>query len=138
MTSRSAHRLHLPRAMRALLFAIALTACSSSEPPSPPPASTPVRKDPAAARALIEAGATVIDVRSPEEFADGHLAKAVNVPVAQVASRIAEVEGLVGGDRSRPVVVYCAAGSRAAKAKTALEAAGFTHVVNGGGFNDLR
>lgn len=124
--------------MRTLLLALALTACSSSEPPSQPAPVTKVSKDPAAARALIDAGAVVIDVRSPEEFAEGHLAKAVNLPVAQVDSRISEVATLVGGDRSRPVVVYCAAGGRAAKAKRALETAGFTNVVNGGGFDDLR
>jgi phage shock protein E len=35
------------------------------------------------------------------------------------------------------VVVYCAAGRRAAKAKQQLDAAGYTNVVNGGGFDDL-
>lgn len=124
--------------MRTLLLALALAACSSSEPPPQPAPATRVGKDPAAARALIKKGATVLDVRSPEEFAEGHLAKAVNLPVAQVGSRISEIEALVGGDRSRPVVVYCAAGGRAAKAKAALEAAGFTNVTNGGGYDDLQ
>ncbi len=124
--------------MRTLLLALALAGCSSSEPPSQPAPVTRVSKDPTAARALIDAGATVIDVRSPEEFAEGHLAKAVNLPVAQVDSRISEVVTLVGGNRNQPVVVYCAAGGRAAKAKRALETAGFTNVVNGGGFDDLR
>jgi phage shock protein E len=58
--------------------------------------------------------------------------------VADVARRMAEVEQLVGGDKTKPVVVYCGAGPRAAKAKRELEAAGFTHVVNGGGFKHLR
>lgn len=120
-----------------LLIALALAGCSNSEPPSRV-TTAKIEKNPSAARALIETGATVIDVRSQAEFSAGHLATAVNLPVDSIASRIAEVEALVAGDRSRPIVVYCAAGSRAAKAKIALEAEGFTHVVNGGGFDDLR
>ena len=123
--------------MRFCLFlALALAGCSKSD--APPTPAFQVTKDPAAARALIEAGATVIDVRSPDEFASGHVPKAVNIPVETVPSRLAELEALVGNDRSKPIVVYCAAGGRAAKAKTALEAAGFTKVVNGGGYRDLK
>jgi phage shock protein E len=48
-----------------------------------------------------------------------------------------EVEKLVAGDKARPIVVYCASGSRSAKAKAALEAAGYSTVVNGGGHDDL-
>ena len=40
---------------------------------------------------------------------------------------------LAHGDKSKPIVVYCAAGKRAARAKETLEAAGYTNVVNGGG-----
>ncbi len=118
-----------------LALALTLASCSSSEPPTP---SSQVKKDPKAARALIDAGATIIDVRSPDEFAAGHLPKAVNLPVGSLGARLAEVDALVAKDRSRPIVVYCAAGGRAAKAKTALDAAGFTHVINGGGLDDLQ
>ncbi len=118
-----------------LWLALALAGCSRSESFV---SSSQVIKDPAAARALIETGATVLDVRSPDEFAAGHVPNAVNVPVETVPSRLAEIEALVGSDRSKPIVVYCAAGGRAAKAKTALDEAGFTKVVNGGGFRDLK
>lgn len=119
-----------------LVLVLALAGCSKSESPPAPPAQ--VAKDPAAARALLDAGATVIDVRSADEFSAAHLPRAVNVPVETVASRLPEIDALVGGDRSKPIVVYCAAGGRAAKAKAALDAAGFTHVVNGGGLRDLQ
>jgi phage shock protein E len=122
-----------------ILAALALASCSKSEPAkSQHNASAVVDKDPAAARKLIATGATVLDVRTPEEFADGHLPSATNLPVADVAQRIAEVDKLVGGDKAKPVVVYCAKGGRAEQAKQALEAAGYTNVVNGGGFADLR
>lgn len=125
-----------------LVAAIVLGNCAKSEPAlRPEPVEVEVArpsKDPATARSLIAAGAVVIDVRTADEFADGHLAMAVNLPVDQLAGRVAEVDRLVGGDRTRPVVVYCSAGARAAQAKLALEAAGYTHVVNGGGLDDLR
>ena len=120
-------------------------ACSKkSEAPSPTPAPEHAAStakpaiDPASARTLIAQGAVVLDVRTPDEFDGGHLAGATNVAVAELPQRLAEVDTLVGGDKTRPVVVYCAAGGRAAKAKTALEAAGYTHVVNGGGYDDLK
>lgn len=129
-------------AMRPLMLAALLTfaACSSksSDAPSDRPATAAPVTDPATAQRLLRDGALVIDVRSPEEFEDGHVDRAVNVPVQDVGSRLAEIDRLVSGDRSRPVVVYCGAGTRAAKAKATLEAAGFTTVVNGGGYKDLR
>ncbi len=125
------------RPMRTLLFSLVIgfAGCSKSDAPAPAPLTAP---DPAGARASIEKGAAVLDVREPDEFADGHLPTAVNVPVGEIATRLGEVDALVGRDRARPIVVYCASGGRAAKAKRALEEAGFTHVINGGGLRDLR
>ena len=126
---------------RALLCVALAGACSKSEPSAPPPAAHvagPVAKDPEAARKLIASGATVIDVRTPAEYAQDHVPSAVNIPVQDFANRLDEVGKLVGGDRDRPVVLYCAKGGRAAKAKAQLDAAGYTHVVNGGGLDDLR
>lgn len=96
------------------------------------------KKDPTTAKAWIAAGATVIDVRTPDEFKDEHLPQATNIPVGEFAGRLAEVDKLVGGDHGKQVVVYCAAGSRAAQAKAQLDAAGYTNVVNGGGYDDVR
>jgi len=126
-------------ALVALILALPLAACSKSESAAPPPAETAKRgKDPAKAREMIAAGAVLVDVRSPDEFAEGALPRATNIPIQDFAGRIAEVEKLAGGDKTRPIVVYCAVGGRAAKAKQQLETAGYTQVVNGGGFDDLR
>lgn len=119
-----------------LLLAIA-PGCNDATPVPRAEARTAPRKDPAAARKLIEAGATVLDVRTPDEYQDQHLPQATNIPLADVGARLAEVERLVGGDRSRPIVVYCASGNRSGKAKLQLEAAGFTRIINGGGLDDL-
>ena len=122
-----------------LTLMISVANCSRSESTQPPATSSaPAGKDPAAARALIAQGAVVIDVRTADEFGGGHLPSATNIAVAEIADRLGDVDKLVAGDKSKPIVLYCAAGSRAAKAKKVLEGAGYQRVVNGGGYDDLR
>lgn len=94
-------------------------------------------KDPATARAMIAAGATVIDVRTPEEYEAGHLPGAINLPVDTLSARLADLDALVGANQGAPIVVYCGSGRRAGTAKEQLSAAGYTQVVNGGGFSEL-
>jgi phage shock protein E len=107
--------------------------------PTPPPAAAPKPIDSAKARELIAGGkAIVLDVRTPDEYGEDHIASAKNVPVDELDKRLAEVDKLVKSDKAQPIVVYCAAGKRAARAKQTLEGAGYTNVVNGGGLDDLR
>jgi len=82
------------------------------------------------AHALVTDGAALIDVRSPEEFASGHIEGARNIPVGEIGARASEV-----GDKEAPVVVYCRSGMRSAQAKSTLVAAGFTQVHNLGGMS---
>lgn len=63
----------------------------------------------------------VLDVRTPEEFAAGHVPGAENIPHDQLAARLAEL----GDAQEREVVVYCESGRRAAWALETLEGAGF-------------
>lgn len=74
-----------------------------------------------------------IDVRSPEEFAAGHLPAAINLPYQQVAARISQIEA----NKARDIHLYCGIGVRAQAAKFMLEAQGYTHVTNEGGYADL-
>jgi phage shock protein E len=105
----------------------------------PKAALEPKAIDSGVARDLIDKGAAVVlDVRTPDEFSQDHLDTAVNIPVQDFSKRIAEVDKLTGGDKRKPIVVYCAAGARAAKAKEQLDAAGYKVVVNGGGLDDLQ
>jgi phage shock protein E len=120
-----------------VVAAVCLAGCSRSESPPPTPTTASTSKDPAAARRLVAAGAKVIDVRTADEYAEAHVPNAINIPVQELPTRLPEVAELVAGDKARPIVVYCAAGSRAAKAKATLEAAGYSAVVNGGGLDDL-
>jgi len=73
----------------------------------------------AEARRLVERGATLLDVRTEQEFGDEHLPEAVNVPVDELAARLGEVP------QQRPVVVYCRSGGRSARAARILVTAGY-------------
>lgn len=74
--------------------------------------------------ALAEHGALILDVRTPEEYASGHVPGAVNVPYDQLPARLPELEAR----RGDPAVVYCEKGPRASKAIVSLESAGFVSV----------
>ena len=78
------------------------------------------------ARAHAE-GATVVDVREPGEYAEGHVPGAVNIPLSQVPARLDEVPG---GGR---VFVLCASGNRSKAATDVLLAAGTDAVSVRGG-----
>lgn len=74
-----------------------------------------------------------IDVRSPEEFNEGHLQGAVNVPHEQIAGQIARISP----DKNAPVNLYCRSGRRAEVALQELKKLGYTNVTNHGGYQDL-
>ena len=74
----------------------------------------------------IQAGALVVDVRTPGEYASGHFKGAINIPVSEVSSRLSEF-----GPKDKPIVVYCASGARSGSAKQILERAGYKDVTNG-------
>ena len=80
------------------------------------------------ARALVAGRAKLVDVRTPAEFAGGHLEGALSVPLGELAQRVETL-----GPRDAPLVVYCASGMRSASAKRQLQARGFTNVHNLGG-----
>lgn len=66
----------------------------------------------------------VLDVRTPKEYASGHVPGAINIPHTQIKDRLAELESY----RDREVVVYCERGGRAAIASGILRAAGFQQI----------
>lgn len=84
------------------------------------------------ARQKVKDGACIVDVRTVGEYASGHFDNALNIPLQELQDRLGEL-----GGKSRPVVVYCAAGARAARAKSILLNAGFTDVTNAGGLADI-
>ncbi len=102
-----------------LLLAVPALGC-------PTPDISPLR-----ARELVAGGARLVDVRSPEEFADGHVAGAVNIPVDEIAQRLTKLE-----PRDRAIVVYCRSGFRSSRARKLLEAAGFRLVYDLGSMSN--
>ncbi len=81
--------------------------------------------DPSLVHEQMNNGATIVDVRETEEFAQGHIPGAKHVPRGYLESRI---EGAVP-DRSRHVILYCASGNRSAyAARTLIEDLGYEHV----------
>lgn len=92
--------------------------------------------DPAGAQALLEEGWTYVDVRSAEEFEDGHVPGAYNVPIAFLGRRGMEPnpDFLTVMQRSFPrdakLVLGCKSGGRSQRACEALAQAGFSHLVN--------
>jgi rhodanese-related sulfurtransferase len=75
------------------------------------------------ARALVNDGAKLIDVRTEAEFKGGHIQGAENIPLDRVRSH---ASALVDG--GHPLVVYCASGMRSASAKRILRASGVREV----------
>lgn len=69
----------------------------------------------------------LLDVRENDEWAAGRIDGAVHIPLAELPSRVAEV------DRDRPVVTVCRSGGRAGRAAELLAQAGVSAEVMGGG-----
>jgi len=83
---------------------------------------------------MIEQGALLIDVRTPQEFAQGHINGAINIPWEETSTLMSAI----GNDKHRPVVVYCRSGNRSGKAKAVLERQGYTDIFNATGFESLK
>jgi rhodanese-related sulfurtransferase len=77
------------------------------------------------ARQLVAEGAVLLDVRTPEEFLEGHPEPARNIPVQELGWRLNEL-----GPPGTKVVVYCASGGRSAMAAWLLERGGYTDVFD--------
>ena len=72
----------------------------------------------------------LVDVRTPEEFATGHIPTAVNVPHTSVAERPPT------DDTNALIILYCRSGSRSSVAEQALRKEGYKNIVNFGGILD--
>lgn len=111
-----------------------LTGCSSAgtDAPAPPAAASQQQPSgvelvsPAGFQQAIEGGAELIDVRTPEEFAAGHIEGAVNIDIASsdFATRISQL------DPKKTYAVYCHSGNRSGVATTQMANSGFTNVYD--------
>ncbi len=69
--------------------------------------------------AMIEGGATIVDVRSPQEYKSGHVPGSVNIPLDQVQNKMSKFKKMEG-----PVILCCASGMRSGRATSMLKGAG--------------
>lgn len=78
-----------------------------------------------------EASAVVVDVRTPEEFKEGHIDKSVNIPLdtLEESSRLLK--------DYKYIIVVCRSGKRSEEAKTILTLQGFTNVYDGGAWQNV-
>ena len=76
--------------------------------------------------------ASIVDVRTPSEFAQKHVPGAVNIPLDQVAQRLDEFKNM-----PKPIVAYCRSGNRSGMAVSILKQNGITDVINGGGLEEM-
>lgn len=108
------------------LAAIAIAGCGGS-------ADSAVQKVGAARAVGMLDSRVVIDVRTPAEYAAGHIAGAQNIDVeaAGFGSKIASL------DKKAPYLVYCHSGRRSGIAATQMASAGFTDIVDGGAMADM-
>jgi rhodanese-related sulfurtransferase len=83
------------------------------------------------AKALIDGGMTVLDVRTPEEYAEGHMKEAKLLPLQELKARLDEL------NKDTPYVLICRSGNRSGQAQEILKAAGFVKTYNTlGGMNE--
>ena len=80
----------------------------------------------------IAKGAIIIDVRTPEEFTQGHIAGSRNIPLIEIRQKVQFIR-----EWNKPVIMVCLSGSRSAVAKSVLAAAGI-EVYNGGSWQQIK
>jgi rhodanese-related sulfurtransferase len=124
--SRSNHLLAL------CVILLVLVACQSPAA-SPAAQGSPVRQVAAAEAVAMLADLTVIDVRTPEEYASGHITNAINIPVEATDFE----ERVAGLDPAGSYLLYCRSGRRSAMAAEIMAEAGFSDLVDAGGLEPL-
>ena len=110
-----------------LCLALVLAGCNSA-----PEGYSQVDAETAAQMMEEESDEIVLDVRTPEEYADAHIPGAINVPNEEIGTEpIAALP-----DKDQLILVYCRSGNRSKQAAEKLVEQGYTNIVEFGGIND--
>lgn len=83
-------------------------------------------------KALVQNGAIIVDVRTPEEYRDGHIDGSLNIPVQVIQGKIADLK-----KKGKPIIAVCRSGARSGMAAGILKNAGI-EAYNGGPWNALK
>lgn len=78
------------------------------------------------AKQLQKDGAIIVDVRSPQEYREGHIDGAILIPEYKIKK---EIENTIV-DKNKNIVVYCSSGGRSKRAQKILNALGYKNVYN--------
>lgn len=82
-------------------------------------------------KALVTAGATIVDVRTKAEYQGGHIRGSINIPLNELTQSLSIL------NPAKPIITCCASGMRSSSAKSVLKNNGFQEVHNGGGWMAL-
>lgn len=80
---------------------------------------------------LLAENAKIVDVRTPGEFAGGHVPGSINVPLDQLEKGMKKLK------KDEPIVLCCASGMRSSMATSKFQSAGFSRVANGGSWSSV-
>lgn len=110
--------------MRVIILVALVAIASSCAREQAVPAGSSIEPSELASRIASGSAPTILDVRTPEEFAAGHIQGALNVPVNELPDRLASLK-LSPSDE---IVVHCQRGGRAASAESILRESGYTRI----------
>ena len=115
-----------------LLLSLSLVACNGQDDSQEN--TTYEQITPAEAKALMdsEQNYIILDVRTPEEFAAGHIAGAILIPDYEIGEKAEEILS----DKEQLILVYCRSGRRSKNAASELATLGYTNIKEFGGIND--
>lgn len=81
---------------------------------------------------LVKDGAIILDVRTPGEYAGGHIKGSKNIPLQSLQQNLSKIP------KDKVIITCCASGMRSGSAKSILVSSGFKEVHNGGGWMSLK
>jgi len=81
----------------------------------------------------IRKGPYIIDVRSPQEYREGHIQQAVNIPLELISKNADKIRKM-----DKPVITCCQSGARSGRAASRLKRKGIPEVINGRGWVTLK
>lgn len=114
------------------LSVLMLTGCAGAG--NQPNSYRQISMDEAVAMMAEESGYIILDVRTPEEFAEKHIPNAINIPNETIGTD--EISALP--DKDQLIMVYCRSGRRSKKAAEKLVKLGYTNIVEFGGIIDWK
>ena len=122
----------MKKTISTILVTVVLSACSA--PKSAENKLNTMEEKQMSIKQEVAKGALMVDVRTPEEFASGHIDGAINIPYDQIEAKRSALDKV---KKDENILVYCRSGRRSEIARQSLNKLGFKNVQNGGGIDGL-